>query len=130
MLDVEDSPSIEELDEIDSVASQSAVDKKNRPSTLQIATRERYFILETKNLVDTLDESLLNKFGELILFSDDLIKLGYGFQQDGKKLSYSFSIFKYRFVNFIEDVVNIDEVASEVICGSFICYRSGTVPLL
>ena len=87
--------------------------KKNRPSTLQIATRHKVFVVETKHLVDVLDEPLLHKFGELILFSERLVKLGYGFDQDGKKLANSFTIFKYKFANFVEDVVNMDVVASE-----------------
>jgi hypothetical protein len=92
---------------------ETMMDKKNRPSTLQIATRDKVFIIETKSLVDTLDDELILKFGELVLFSDTLVKLGYGFAQDGKKLANSFPAFKYRFVNFVEDVINMDEIAEE-----------------
>ena len=93
--------------------SEATMDKKNRPSTLQIATRDKVFIIETKSLVDTLDDELILKFGELVLFSETLVKLGYGFAQDGKKLANSFPAFKYRFVNFVEDVINMDEIAEE-----------------
>jgi hypothetical protein len=88
-------------------------DKRNRPSTFQIATREKCFILETKNFLDTLDDDLINKFGDLILFSSTLLKLGYGFCQDAKRLSCSFPTFKHTFVKFTQDVINLDKVASE-----------------
>ena len=93
--------------------SSPSIDKKNRPSTFQIATRARVFIVETKSLVDSLDDELVQKFGDLVLFSETLIKLGYGFAQDGKKLANSFPLFKFRFVNFVEDVINLDEIAED-----------------
>jgi hypothetical protein len=68
----------EETDmELNAEASVSANgDKNKRPNTLQIATREKTFIVEVKDLVDTLDDESLMKFGNLFLFSEDLIKLG------------------------------------------------------
>ena len=40
-----------------------------------------------------------------------MVKLGYAFQQDGKKLYYSFSIFKHKFSKFSEKVLDIDKLA-------------------
>ena len=84
-------------------------------------------ILETKKLVDNLDESLLNRFGDLVLFSESLIKLGYDFDQDAKKLSCSFEIFKYKFSKFTLDVVNLDKLVLQVF--TFILY-TGEPPIM
>ena len=85
--------------------------KKHRPNTFQIATREKVFILEAKNLVDTLDEFDLMKFGDLVFFSEKLVKLGYGFEQDAKKISHSFPIFEHKFSKFSQSVLNIETMA-------------------
>jgi hypothetical protein len=50
--------------------------KKNRPNTFQIATRNKIFVIEVKNLVDLLSETNLIKFGDLVLFNDKIVKLG------------------------------------------------------
>lgn len=67
-----------------------------------------------KYLIDTLDESHINRFGELILFNEGLLKFGYSFQQDSKKLSSSFPKFRHRFCEFEDDVINIDEVVANI----------------
>lgn len=89
-------------------------EKNNRPNTFQIATRDRVFIIEAKELVDTLSSDLMNKFGDLILFSEHLIKLGYGFDHDSTKLANSFPQFKHKFTDFTSSVINLDEIANEV----------------
>jgi len=60
--------------ESESVTQKS--EKSNRPDTFQIATRERVFIIESRDLVDSLSEQSVDKFGELVLFCQDLKKLG------------------------------------------------------
>jgi hypothetical protein len=50
--------------------------KKQCAAIFQIAVRSRVFILDTKYLIDNLSDELLEKFGDLILFSESLIKLG------------------------------------------------------
>lgn len=99
--------------DIEELSALTSDPKKNRPNTFQIATRDKCFILETRVFVDSLDDDLLEKFGDLILFSETLIKLGYVFLQDGKKLACSFPRFKSRFDTFTKNVVNLDEVAIE-----------------
>jgi hypothetical protein len=82
-------------------------------STFQIATRERVFIVATKSLVDLLDDNLVNRFGDLVLFSETLIKLGFEFSQDGEKLANLFPLLKPRFANFVKDVINLDKIAEK-----------------
>lgn len=106
-LDCEWKPSFDLID------TSNENDKKNRASTLQIATRERVYIIDVKFLIEKLSEKHINKFGDLILFNENLMKLGYSFQQDAKKLSLSFPCFIHRFSEFEEDVLNIDEIVSE-----------------
>ena len=48
-------------------------------STLQIATRERYYIIDIKYLIPKLSTGLVDRFGQLVLFNKNLIKLGYAF---------------------------------------------------
>jgi hypothetical protein len=43
-----------------------------------------------------------------------MISKGYGFSQDAKKMSMSFPMFEHKFSVFEEDVVNVDEVVTEV----------------
>lgn len=89
-------------------------EKRHCASTLQIATREQAYIIDIKFLIDTLDPDAVDKFGELVLFNENLMKFGYSFQQDANKLSMSFPKFVHKFSEFAEDVVNIDEVVAEV----------------
>jgi hypothetical protein len=75
MMDNEEVNIDDSLDAIDDLSSDHNL-KKNRPNTFQIATRNQIFIIEVKNLVDVLSESCLEKFGDAVLFNDDIIKLG------------------------------------------------------
>lgn len=88
--------------------------KNQRPDTLQIATRKRVFIIDSRDLVDTLDENEMDRFAKLILFSENMLKLGYDFDQDSKKLYHSFTKFKHVFFEFSENVININQVISDV----------------
>lgn len=88
-------------------------DKKNHASTLQVSTRDYAFIIDIKFLMDKLSPEVLDRFGHLVLFNDNLLKLGYSFQQDAKKMSLSFPMFVHKFNEFEEDVINIDEVVTE-----------------
>ena len=69
-------------------------DKERRHNILQIATREKIFIVEIKNLVDNLEQADLNKFVNLLLLPDKPLKIGYGFKDDVRMLLYSFSMLK------------------------------------
>ena len=89
-------------------------EKRHHASTLQIATRDLAHIIDVKFLIETLSPEMINKFGDLILFNEKLMKLGYSFQQDATKLSMSFPNFVHKFSEFAEDVINIDECVSEV----------------
>ena len=51
-------------------------------------------------------------FAEAFFFL--MISKGYGFSQDAKKMSMSFPMFEHKFSVFEEDVVNVDEVVTEV----------------
>jgi hypothetical protein len=51
-------------------------DKNQRANTLQIATRERSFVVEVRDLVDSLSKEHLDRFGQLVLFDDNILKLG------------------------------------------------------
>jgi hypothetical protein len=51
-------------------------DKTNRANILQLATREKTFLVEVKHLLDRIDPEEMRKFGDLILFKKYLIKLG------------------------------------------------------
>lgn len=51
-------------------------EKNNCTNTFQVSTRNRTFIIETKYLIEKLDKSLVDKFGELVLFSEHITKLG------------------------------------------------------
>jgi hypothetical protein len=62
-------------DFLDNISS-NYTEKRNRPNTFQIATRNKTFVVEVKNLVDVLSESCLKKFGDFVLFNDNIIKLG------------------------------------------------------
>jgi hypothetical protein len=53
----------------------SASTQTNIASIFQIATLNSVFIIDLKNLLTTISDSLIRKFGELIFFSDTL-KLG------------------------------------------------------
>ncbi len=64
--------------ELESENVSHKVEKNNRPDTFQIATREKVFIIESRDLVDNLSEQSIDKFGQLILFSKGLKKLGNG----------------------------------------------------
>lgn len=87
-------------------------DKNQRANLFQIATRTRTFLVEVRDLVDILDQAHLDRFGSLILFNDDLIKLGYNFDQDSHRLSHCFRKFQHRFCEFTQSVINMDEMAS------------------
>ncbi len=89
--------------------------KSKRPNILQIATSDKCFIIEFRDLPDSLSENSVQKFGELIFFADDLIKLGYAFDQDSSKLSHVFPQFQHRFSEFVDDVINLDKVVTEVV---------------
>ena len=95
-------------------ANANSLTKNKRPNILQIATRQKTFLVEFKDLPDKLDETLVNKFGEVILFSDKLLKLGYAFCQDSSKLLHVFPKFQHKFCEFSDDVVNIDKIVLEV----------------
>jgi len=98
-------------------------DQRHQASTLQIATRERSYVIDIKFLIPRLNSELVNKFGDLILFNENLMKLGYSFQQDATKLSLSFPNFVHKFSEFSEDVINIDECVTEVgQCWHLICF--------
>ena len=66
------------------------------------------------NFVKKLNDSLLYKFGDLVLFSNSLIKLGYAFEQDAKMLSNSFPMFRDKFSSFSQSVVHIDKLVHKV----------------
>ena len=94
-------------------------DKRLLASTLQIATRERSYVIDIKFLIPRLNSELVNKFGDLILFNENLLKLGYSFQQDATKLSLSFPNFVHKFSEFSDDVINIDEYVLKVMLRRF-----------
>lgn len=89
-------------------------EKNLRPDTFQIATRQKVFIVDSRDLVDLLDENDIDRFGNLILFSENMLKLGYDFDQDSKKLFHSFSKFKHVFFEFSESVININQIIMDV----------------
>ena len=62
--------------ESESEIATQKVEKNNRPDTFQIATRDKVFIIESRDLVDSLSEQSIDKFGQLVLFCQDLKKLG------------------------------------------------------
>lgn len=95
-------------------AINSSGDKNQRANLFQIATRTRTFLVEVRDLVDRLDQERLDRFGKLVLFNDDLIKLGYNFEQDSHRLTHSFWAFQHRFCEFTQTVVNLDQVASDL----------------
>lgn len=95
-------------------AINSSGDKNQRADLFQIAARTRTFLVEVRDLVDRLDQEQLNRFGRLVLFNDDLIKLGYNFEQDSHRLTHSFWAFQHRFCEFTQTVVNLDQVASDL----------------
>ena len=64
------------FDLADTSSENEETDKKNRSSTFQISTREITFILDMKNLIESLEEPVLNRFGQLILFNETLLKFG------------------------------------------------------
>jgi hypothetical protein len=64
------------FDLADTSSENEETDKKNRSSTFQISTREKSFILDMKNLIESLEEPVLNRFGQLILFNETLLKFG------------------------------------------------------
>ena len=88
--------------------------KNKRPNVFQIATREKIFIVEFRDLPDLLDESLVDRFASLVFFSDDIIKLGYGFKQDSKHLINVFSKFKQKFPKFVNSVINLYKVIKDL----------------
>ena len=51
-------------------------EKNNCTNTFQVSTRNKTFIIETKYLIETLDSPLIDKFGDLVLFSESITKLG------------------------------------------------------
>lgn len=51
-------------------------DKNQRANIFQIATRQRTFVVEVRDLVDNLSQSHLERFGQLVLFGIDSTKLG------------------------------------------------------
>lgn len=87
---------------------------KNRSSTFQIASHKKAFILDMKDLISLLDDTQLDEFGRLVLFNEDLVKLGYSFQQDAQKLAISFPKFRHRFSEFEDSVINIDEIVNMI----------------
>ncbi len=89
-------------------------DLRNHASTFQIATRDRCYVIDIKFLIPKLETSLIEKFGQLILFNEDILKLGYNFKQDATKLLLSFPNFVHKFNEFSENVINIDERLTEV----------------
>lgn len=88
---------------------------RNRSSTFQIATHTCAFVLDMKDLISSLEESELNRFGNLILFNEDIVKLGYSFKQDANKLAISFPKFRHRFSEFEESVINLDEIVNLIL---------------
>jgi hypothetical protein len=64
------------------------LDKRKRPNLFQLATRTKTYLIESKNLPDELPEHLIDKFGELILFSESVLKLGYAFDQGMISIKY------------------------------------------
>ncbi|CAF0717201.1 unnamed protein product [Brachionus calyciflorus] len=87
--------------------------KIQRPDTLQIATRGKVFVVDSRFLVDQLEEVDIDRFGNLVLFSEKIIKLGYDFDQDSKKLFHSFPKFKHVFSEFSDHVINVNQVISD-----------------
>lgn len=90
--------------------STSAVSATNRLSTLQIANRRMTFIICMSNFINTVNEALINRFADLILFSSDIKKLGFGFQQDSMRLQAAFPQLKDRFHLFIAQVINAEDL--------------------
>ena len=104
--------SSESSDDLDPV--QQPQQLKQPVATFQLATRDFAFIIDTKYLIEKLDTKLVERFGELVLFSENLHKLGYSFQQDAKKLYAAFPTLKHKFAQFTDEIINIDEIASIV----------------
>lgn len=70
-------PEETDMTDADTVASINANgDKNQRAHLFQIATRTRTFLVEVRDLVDRLTPASLDRFGTLVLFNDDIIKLG------------------------------------------------------
>lgn len=116
-LDCEWKPIFDEKDEdgqLDELSNGAANEKNKRPNLLQVATREKTFLIEFRDLPDSLDDELVDKFGQLLFFSENVLKLGYAFDQDGRKLSHVFPKFQHKFSDFVDSVVNIDFVVSDV----------------
>jgi hypothetical protein len=53
-----------------------SIGKNNRANTLQVATRDKVFIVEIKDLADQLSQAIVEKFLNNVLFSENLVKLG------------------------------------------------------
>ena len=48
----------------------------NQVATFQLATRDFAFVIDTRFLIDKLSQAQIEKFGNLVLFSEKLVKLG------------------------------------------------------
>ena len=51
-------------------------DKRNHASTLQLSTRDFVFIIDTKFLIERLSPEAIERFGDVVLFNENLLKLG------------------------------------------------------
>jgi len=77
-MDCEWQPEFKTLDEIIQKFDQPLenMEKLNRPNTFQIATRDKVFIIESKESIEQISKETLEDFTNSVLFSKDIKKLG------------------------------------------------------
>lgn len=86
----------------------------NEISIFQIANRKTIYVIDMLNFMKTLKNDDLEEFFELVLFSNDIVKLAVSFNQDAKRLMEAFPQYKDRFNLFMSNLININDLVNVI----------------
>ena len=78
-------------------------------STLQISNRKNSYIIDMTYFIKTINDAQLQRFANSILYSSDIVKIGYSFSQDLMRLQGSLPALKDSFNIFASQIIDADE---------------------
>lgn len=90
-----------------------------RASLIQISTHDHIYLIDISTLYNLLDTHTMQYFTKNFIYNKNIIKVGYGFSEDIKKISHSFNAADHEL--FRQSVLDLEYLVNQV--NTFICFN-------
>jgi hypothetical protein len=85
-----------------------------RASLIQISTHEKAYLIDMSILYNSLDLNDKQDFAKNFILNKNIIKIGYGFSEDIKKISHSFNVNDHDYDHFRQSVLDLEYLIGQV----------------